>query len=153
MNTNMNNSIDTSKQYFGMKLSEWVLVIHKSIRKLYKTPRFSLKQGDFGYDAYMHMLDSILSIINQTDITKHIQKKLKTGKYIAAAHFAWSNNYIFWKNTYENINSRECNDRATTLPRNLCHEDIDMYRDIIMFVFDMICAKMIERGFESMSLS
>ncbi len=161
MNSNNNHttysdethSIECDKQFFNITLREWVITIHNKIRKKYKSPKFSINEDEFGFDAYLHILENVLSIIDETDISKYIQKKLNYKKFIEPAHFGWSNNYIYWKNKYyDDINSDECNDRATTLPRNLCKEDIKMYKNIINEIFSIVSTKIIECGINSMKM-
>lgn len=153
MNFNI-KPVDPTTAFFEMSLSDWAISINQNISDLYSDGEdFIIKDGDYGFSAYLQILHSVLSSISINDVIRYTKRKLNIKKFIKAAHSGWIKNYIYWKNMDPNISSDECNDRATTNVDNLCNDDITMYKDIVNCIFDALASKAIESGLKSMTLS
>ncbi len=139
--------------FFGQSLADWIAVIHRGLQKKYHSPQFSIQDKDYGYEAIRCISVNVLAIISPEDIQKAMRKKLKMDRYIEAAHNGWCSNYIYWKSQDYNINSEECNDRATSTVSHLCKDDIKLYRTIVNIIFDALVNHLVDSGLAAMSLT
>lgn len=139
--------------HFGQDLAHWVDSVQAAIASQYGMPWFVLERGSYGYDSYARILDAILSAASSRDILQYLRGSMCEDGYIAAAHSAWSACYIEWKNAVDvQMNNPECNDRATSHVCNLSEDDLTMYRDIVVEVFDQLSQRVLEQGMAQLSL-
>ena len=149
--------------YFNESILNWVDTIHTHISALYGMKRrLKIKPADYGYDSYTYILSEVLTNITMEDIMGSIRNGPDIKKYILIAHAAWTDNYVFWKNTYKDeitnnpkksLNTFERNDRATTHASKLSPEDLELYTDIIETVFEILTKKIFEAGMKNLSIN
>lgn len=147
--------------FFNESITSWVDVIHTRLSAQYEMPKIRIRPGKYGFDAYASVLSTVLSNVSMNDIMSAMRGQLDISRFIELSHIAWIDNYIHWKqirsdelsdDPKKTINTILRNDRATTNVRNLNSVDLDMYRDIINAVLDVLTKKIIEAGMQNMSL-
>jgi len=154
---------DIATIFFNENISTWVDIIHTALTNQYEMPKIRICPGKYGFDSYVYVLSELLPNIKSEDIMRAIQGQLNYDKYIEVAHAAWIENYIFWKSTQEIIepvnnpkkviNTIDRNNRATTLVKHLDSGDLEMYKDIITAVFDVLTKKILEAGMQNLSIA
>jgi hypothetical protein len=141
--------------FFNTSIREWVELTHRNLSDAYDVA-FNIEVGDFGFDSYACVITSILR-----DVTKEDINSLDVLKFRANAHDAWCKNYIAYKQAHPGKAVRsptkaaithERNDRATTALEHVSRDDLKLYDDFIVTVFNIVTQKILEAGMQHLSI-
>lgn len=150
-----------SEMYFNTSLCDWVTLVHSTIIKKFKLKSFKIEPNDYGYDAYLAVISTILKQVSPTEIFESIKNGPCVENYIESMHIAWCENYIQWKQIQpeaigkspkKSLNTSIRNNRATTAINHLDQDDINTYQDILIVVFELLTKKLLEAGVQQLSI-
>lgn len=157
----MSKKYSLGNVYFNQSLTSWVDILNTELCELYDYKKFNIDHNSYPFDSYASILSAVLPHITTQDIMNSMKNELDTSKYIALAHTAWSEAYILWKgiapdkitkDPIRSFNTSCRNNRATTHFNHLSKTDLEMYRDIIGIVFDILTKKLLEVGMQQLSI-
>jgi hypothetical protein len=152
---------DLGACYFNESLCDWVILIHATLIKKFKLTQFKIEPNDYGFDSYAAIIDTIMRQVLPDEIIGSIKGGPNIAKYIQPMHTAWCNNYIRWKqiqpeaagkNPKKSLNTANRNNRATTIIDHLEQDDLDLYQDLLVVVFELLTKKLLEAGLQQLTI-
>ncbi len=135
--------------YFNESLDDWSDAIHSLLSECYGTNK---SLGRYSRSMHNAIISTVLDSVTKEDVLKSMKGMADIEKYISICHSAWSQHYIIWKNTTGTRSSVARDTMATTWADRLDPNQLQLYADIIRFVFDRLTDRVLENGMNDLRI-